>query len=62
MSSKACSSIIKNNELGYALRDYCYNNPFGKAGHKEKHVEKNKHFVEILKEVRQKNINRHITK
>ena len=54
MSSKACSSIIKNNELGYPLRDDCYYNPFGKAGHNEKRVEKNKHFGEILKEVKLK--------
>ena len=30
---KGCSSIIKDNELGYLSKDHRYNNPSGKTGH-----------------------------
>ena len=37
---KRCSSIIKDNELGYLLKDDHYEYPSGKTGHKGKHMEK----------------------
>ena len=42
---KRCSSIIKNNELGYLLKTGRYDNPSGKAGHQEKHIKKIKVLV-----------------
>ena len=51
---KGCSRIIKDNELRYPLRDDSYNNPSGKIGNKEKHIEKDKCFGEILNDVTQK--------
>ena len=51
---KGCSRIIKDNELRYPLRDDSYNNQSGKTGHKEKHIEKDKCFGEILNDVTQK--------
>ena len=55
-----CSSIIKDNELGYLSKDDRYDNPSGKTSHKEKHTEKDQCFGEILNDVREKNINRPI--
>ena len=55
-----CSSIIKDNELGYLSKDDRYNNPSGKTSQKEKHIEKDQSFGEILNDVREKNINRPI--
>ena len=54
------SSIIKDNELGYLSKDDRYNNPSGKTSQKEKHIEKDQSFGEILNDVREKNINRPI--
>ena len=48
------------NQIGQVLKDDRYDNPTGKAGHKEKHMEKDKGFGEILDNVRKKNINRPI--
>ena len=55
-----CSSIIKDNELGYLSKDDRYNNPSGKTSQKEKRIEKDQSFGEILNDVREKNINRPI--
>ena len=55
---KRWSSIIKDNELGYLLKNDGYDNPSGKTGHKEKHTKKDKVFGKILNDVRMKNINR----
>ena len=55
-----CSSIIKDNELGYLSKNDCYDNPSGKTSHKEKHTEKDQSFGEVLNDVREKNINRTI--
>ena len=55
-----CSSIIKDNELGYLSKNDRYDNPSGKTSHKEKHTEKDQCFGEILNDVREKNINRPI--
>ena len=57
---KTWSSIIKDNELGYLLKDDSYDIPSGKTGHREKHIEKGKGFGDILNDVREKNINRPI--
>ena len=43
---KTCSSIIKDNGLGYPLKDDSYDIPSGKTGHKKKHIEKSKGFGE----------------
>ena len=42
------------------LKDDCHDNPFGKTGYKEKRMEKDKSFGEILDDVREENINRPI--
>ena len=55
-----CSSIIKDNELGYLSKDDHYDNPSGKTSRKEKHTEKDQSFGEIFNDVREKNINRPI--
>ena len=41
---KRCSSVIKDNELGYLLKDDCYDDLSGKTDHKEKYMEKDKGF------------------
>ena len=51
---------FKGNELGYLSKYDHYDNPSGKTDHKEKHMEKNKGFREILNGVREKKINRPI--
>ena len=40
------------------MKDDHYNNPSGKTGHKEKHIEKYKGFSEIVNDVRVKKMNR----
>ena len=50
----SCSSIIKDNELGYLSKNDRYYNPSGKTSHKEKHTEKYQRFGEILNDVREK--------
>ena len=40
VDEKRCSSIIKDNELGYLSKNDRYDNPSGKTDHKEKHTEK----------------------
>ena len=57
---KTCSSIIKDNGLGYPLKDDSYDIPSGKNAHKEKHIEKSKGFGDIFNDIREKNINRPI--
>ena len=57
---KICSSIIKDNELGYLSKNDRYKNPSGKTGNKEKHIEKDKGFGEIMNDAREKNIKRPI--
>ena len=42
---KGWSSIIKDNELGFPLRDDRYDNPSGKTGYKKKHIEKDKYIL-----------------
>ena len=51
---KRWSSIIKDNKLEYLSKDDSYDNPSGKTGHKEKHIQKGKSFGEILNDVREK--------
>ena len=45
---KGWSSIIKDNELGFPLRNDRYDNPPGKTGYKKKHIEKdNIYYIKI---------------
>ena len=56
-----CSSIIKDNELGYLSKDDRYDNLSGETIHNGKRTKKDKGFGQILNDIIEKNINRHIT-